>query len=68
MDFDRLIDLAPAPQQRPQRKMGLNCLAVNFERFDEGIDRLVWLIVQQVIEPDKVVMEYRSQPIIRLLL
>ena len=66
MDFDRFIYLAPASQQCPQRKMGLNCFAVNLERFDEGIDRLVWLIVQQVIEPDKIVMKDKSQHIISL--
>ena len=54
MNTDRTLDLATAPKQVPQREMGFDRITVDLEHLDEGVDRLVGLFVQEVVEPTKI--------------
>jgi hypothetical protein len=50
MHADGALDFAPAPEQAPQREMQLDGLRVDLHHFDEGLDRLVRLLVQEKVE------------------
>jgi hypothetical protein len=54
MDTDCSLDLTPAAKQIAQRKMGFDRVAVDLKHLDEGIDRLVRLLIQQMIESAKI--------------
>ena len=54
MDTDRSLHLTPTAEQIAQRKMGFDRVAVDLQHLDKGIDRLVWLLVQQMIESAKI--------------
>src|SRR5882672_6643463 len=47
---DRALGLAAAAEQAPQREVQLDGLRVDLDHLDEGLDRLVRLLVQQEIE------------------
>ena len=54
MNTDGAFDFPAAPKQIPECQVGLDRVAVDFEHFHEGIDRLVRLLVQQVVQPAKI--------------
>src|SRR5437879_3853165 len=47
---DRALGLAAAAEQAPQREVQLDRLRVDLDHLDEGLDRLVGLLVEQEIE------------------
>ena len=54
MHADRAIDLAAAAEQVAERQMRLDRVAVEFGELQEHLDRLVRLLVQQVIQAAEV--------------
>ena len=48
---DRALELPAAAKKAAEREMELHCLRIDFDHFDESLDRLVGLLVQQEIEP-----------------
>jgi hypothetical protein len=46
---DRAIDLALPAEQVTQREMQIDRLRIDLDHFDERLDRLVGLLVQQEI-------------------
>jgi hypothetical protein len=51
---DRAIGLAATAEQAAEREVQLDGLIVDLDRLDEGVDRLVGLLVEQEIEPGQV--------------
>ncbi len=51
MHADRALDFAAPAEEAAQREMQLDRLRVDFDHFDERLDRLVGLLVQQKVEP-----------------
>ena len=54
VDADGALDLATAPKQIAERQMSLDSITVHLEHLDEGIDRLVRLFIQQMVETAEV--------------
>ena len=54
MHFNGFIDLPSSPKQRTKREMGLHCFSVDFQRLNESINRLIGLVVEQVIQPGEI--------------
>src|SRR6266704_1413846 len=50
MHANRPLGLAPAAEQAPQGEVKLDRLRIDLDHLDEGLDRLVGLLVQQKIE------------------
>ena len=50
MHADRALDLAAPAEQAAQREMQLDRLRIDLHHLDEGLDRLVGLLVQQEVE------------------
>ena len=50
MNTDGAVDFAPAAIEISQRQMGLDGLAVDLQYLDEGLDCLVGLLVEQVVD------------------
>ncbi len=55
MQADRPIHFASATEQVAQRQMGFHRVAVVFGQLEEDLDRLVLLLVEQVIQAAKIV-------------
>ena len=51
---DSTIDLAAAAEQVAERQMRFDCVAVELGELEEHLDRLVRLLVQQVVQSAKV--------------
>ena len=62
MDADRPIHLPPPPEEAPQGQLHLGGLAVHLRQLDEDIDRLVGLVVEQVIEATEIGRVWRAAP------
>ena len=56
MDPDGAVDLTASPVQVSEREMRVDRLAVDFEHADEQLDRLVRLLVQEVVHAPEVVV------------
>jgi hypothetical protein len=54
MHFNGFIDLPSSPEQRTKRKMRLHGFSVDFQSLNEGINRLIGLVVEQVIQPGEI--------------
>src|SRR5690606_15961498 len=54
VNADRTLGLATAAKQVTQRKMQFDRFRIQLDDFDEGIDRLVRLLVQQEIQSPEV--------------
>lgn len=50
MDTDGTIDLATTAEQCAERQMGLECVAVDICEFEEEVDRLVRLFLEQIVQ------------------
>src|SRR5213596_1144567 len=51
---DRALGLAAAAEQAPEREVQLDRLRVDLDHLDEGLDRLVGLLVQQEVEAPEI--------------
>jgi hypothetical protein len=58
---DRALDLPLAAKQRTQREMQVDRLRVDLDHFDEGLDGLVRLLVQQEIEAAEIGERQRAR-------
>ena len=57
----RALDLALAPEKAAEREMQVDRLRIDLDDFDERLDRLVRLLVQQEVEPAKVRQRQRPR-------
>ena len=55
MDGDRAVDLAPAPEQTPQRELDFGSVAIRFGHPRENLRGVVEPVIDKVIEADVVV-------------
>src|SRR5215472_15039907 len=51
---DRPLGLAAAAERAPQREVQLDRLRIDLDDLDEGLDRLVGLLVQEEVQPPEV--------------
>ena len=56
VDTDRAVDFTPPPVQVAEREVSVDCLAVDLEHPDEELDRLVRLLVQQIVDSPEVMV------------
>ena len=61
MHADRAIDLALAAEQIAQREVQIDRLRIDLDDFDERLDRLVGLLVQQEIEAAEIRQRQRAR-------